>query len=61
MVKNPSANARDAGDTGLISGSLPTKVHLVKAIVFPVVMRVCKSWTIKKAESQRTDAFKLWC
>ena len=41
--------------------TLPTKVHLVKAIVFPVVMRVCKSWTIKKAESQRTDAFKPWC
>ena len=38
-----------------------TKVHRVKAIVFPVVMYSCESWTIKKAESQRTDAFKLWC
>ena len=61
MVKNPSANARDAGDTGLIPGSLPTKVHLVKAMVFPVIRCGCKSWTIKKAECQRTDAFKLWC
>ena len=41
--------------------SLSTKVHLVKAMVFPVVMYVCKSWTIKKAECQRTDAFELWC
>jgi len=41
--------------------SLPTKVHLVKAIVFPVVMYGCKSWTIKKAEHQRIDAFELWC
>ena len=40
---------------------LPTKVHLVKAIVFPVVMYGCDSWTIKKAEHQRTDAFELWC
>ena len=40
---------------------LPTKVHLVKAMVFPVVMYECKSWTIKKAESQRIDAFELWC
>ena len=40
---------------------LPTKVHLVKAMVFPVVMYGCKSWTIKKAECQRTDAFELWC
>ena len=40
---------------------LPTKVHLVKAMVFPVVMYGCKSWTIKKAEHQRTDAFELWC
>ena len=38
-----------------------TKVHLVKAMVFPVVMYGCESWTIKKAESQRIDAFKLWC
>ena len=41
--------------------SLPTKVHLVKAMVFPVVMYGCESWTIKKAECQRIDAFKLWC
>ena len=41
--------------------TLPTKVHLVKAMVFPVVMYGCESWTIKKAESQRTDAFELWC
>ena len=38
-----------------------TKVHLVKAMVFPVVMYRCESWTIKKAERQRTDAFELWC
>ena len=41
--------------------TLPTKVHLVKAIVFPVVMYVCESWAIKKAEHQRIDAFELWC
>ena len=41
--------------------SLLTKVHIVKAIVFPVVMYGCESWTIKKAEHQRTDAFELWC
>ena len=41
--------------------TLPTKVHLVKAMVFPVVMYGCESWTIKKAEHQRTDAFELWC
>ena len=39
---------------------LPTKIHLVKAIVFPVVMYGCESWTIKKAENQRADAFELW-
>ena len=39
----------------------PTGVHLVKAIVFLVVMYGCESWTIKKAEQQRTDAFELWC
>ena len=38
-----------------------TKVHLVKAMVFPVVMHECENWTIKKAESQRIDAFELWC
>ena len=41
--------------------TLLTKVHLVKAMVFPVVMCGCKSWTIKKAEYQRTDASELWC
>ena len=41
--------------------TLPTKVCLVKAMVFPVVMYGCESWTIKKAERQRTDAFELWC
>ena len=40
---------------------LPTKVRLVKAMVFPVVMYGCDSWTVKKAESQRIDAFELWC
>ena len=41
--------------------TLPTKVHLVKAVVFPVVMCGCESWTVKKAECQRIDAFELWC
>ena len=41
--------------------TLPTKVHLVKAMVFPVVMCGCESWTVKKAEHQRIDAFELWC
>ena len=41
--------------------SLPTKVHLVKVMVFPVIMYGCQSWTLKKAECQRIDAFKLWC
>ena len=40
---------------------LPTKVHLVEAMVFPVVMYVCESWTVKKPEHQRIDAFELWC
>ena len=40
---------------------LPTKVHLVKAMVFPIVMYECERWTIKKAEHQRIDAFELWC
>ena len=50
-------------DSKLKSGdiTLPTKVHLVKAMVFPVVMYGCESWTIKKTEHQRTDAFELWC
>ena len=41
--------------------TLPIKVHLVKAMVFPVVMYGCESWTIKKAEHRRIDAFELWC
>ena len=41
--------------------TLSTKVHLIKAVVFPVVMYGCESWTIKKAERQRIDAFELWC
>src|SRR5574337_720908 len=41
--------------------TLPTKVHLVKAMVFPVVMYGCKSWTVKKAERRRIDAFEPWC
>ena len=40
---------------------MPTKVHLVKAMVFPVVMYGCKSWTVKKAECRRIDAFEVWC
>ena len=41
--------------------TLPTKVHLVKVMVFPVVMYGCESWTVKKAERRRLDAFELWC
>ena len=41
--------------------ALPTKVHIVKAIIFPVPMYGCESWTIRKGESRRTDAFELWC
>ena len=41
--------------------TLPTKIHLVKAMVFPVVMHGCESWTIKKAERRRIDVFELWC
>ena len=41
--------------------TLPTKVHLVKAMAFPMVMYRCESWTIKKAEHRRIDAFELWC
>ena len=41
--------------------TLPTKVHLVKAMVFPVIMYGCENWTVKKAEHQRIDAFELWC
>ena len=41
--------------------SFPTKIHIVKAVVFPVVKYRCESWSIQKAEQQRIDAFKLWC
>ena len=41
--------------------TLPTKVHLVKAMIFPLVTYVCESWTVKKAERPRIDAFELWC
>ena len=41
--------------------TLPTKFHLIKAMIFPVVMYGCERWTIKKAEHQRIDAFELWC
>ena len=41
--------------------SLPTKVHLVQSMVFPVVMYGCESWTVKKAELQKINAFELWC
>ena len=41
--------------------TLPTKAHLVKVMIFPVVMYGCESWTVKKAECQRIDAFELWC
>ena len=41
--------------------TLPTNVHLVKAVILPVVMYECESWTVKKVESQRIDAFELWC
>ena len=41
--------------------TFPTKVHLVKVMVFPVVMYECESWTVKKAEHRRIDAFELWC
>ena len=41
--------------------TLPTKVHLVKAMIYPIVMYGCESWTVKKAECRRTDAFELWC
>ena len=41
--------------------TLPTKVHIIKAMIFPVAMYGCENWTIKKAERQRIDAFELWC
>ena len=48
-------------DSLLKAETLPTKIRVVKAIVFPVVMYGCESWTIKKADCQRTDVFELWC
>ena len=59
----PSKKTYDQPDSILKSRdiTLPTKVHLAKAIVFPVVMYGCESWRIKKAECGRTDAFELWC
>jgi len=48
-------------DSILKSITLPTKVRLIKAMVFPVVMYGCESWTVKKAECRRIDAFELWC
>ena len=64
-------NLRYADDTTLMTNldsilksrdiTLPTKVHLVKAMVFPIVMYGCESWIVKKAEHQRIDAFELWC
>ena len=59
----PGRNAMTNLDSVLKSRhiTLPTKVHIVEAMVFPVVMYGCESWTIKKAEHQRIDAFELWC
>ena len=54
-MTNPDSILKSRGIT------LPTKVHLVKAMVFPVVMNACESWTGKKAECRRIDAFELWC
>ena len=55
VMTNPDSIFKSRGIT------LPTKVQLVKAVVFPVVMYGCESWTVKKAERQRIDAFELWC
>ena len=55
VMTNPDSILKSKGIT------LPTKVHLVKAMVFPVVMYGCESWTLKKAERRRIDAFELWC
>ena len=54
-------SSRPRDQTWVSCIALPTKVHLVKAMVFPVVMYGCESWTIRKAERRRTDAFELWC
>ena len=55
VITNPDSKLKSRDIT------LPTKVHLVKAMVFPVVIYGCESWTIKKAECRRSDAFELWC
>ena len=55
VMTNPDSILKRRGIT------LPTKVHLVKSMVFPIVMYGCESWTVKKAECQRIDAFVLWC
>ena len=71
-LPSPQIQAKAAGQLEKLKGHLdsifksrditvPTKVHLVKAMVFPVVMYGCESWTVKKAERQRIDAFELWC
>ena len=56
-----SISLHDPLEFSISYGHEPTKVHLVKAMVFPVVMYGCESWTVRKAESQRIDAFELWC
>ena len=63
MDKKKKNNKKQNGSDKLKSRdiTLPTKVHIVKAIVFPVVMYRCERWIIRKAECQGTDAFKLWC
>ena len=62
MVKNlPAMRETWVRSLGWDDISLPTEVHIVKAMVFPVGISVCESWTIKKAEHQRIDAFELWC
>ena len=61
--KESTCNAGDLGSIILKSTdiTLPTKVHVVKSMVFPVVMYGCENWTIMKAEFQRIDVFELWC
>ena len=62
LLCNPSPSLGGKSEIYQIKDiTLPTKVRLVKAMVFPVVMYGCESWTVKKAEHQRIDAFELWC
>src|SRR5574340_1029695 len=61
MIRRPPRSTLFPYTTLFRSITLPKKVHLVRAMVFPVVMYGCESWTIKKAESQKIDAFVLWC